>query len=99
MELPDDKGTYILIASVSQMRRLQVGSLGRFDLVIAARFENIDLLSEFITAKLGSIEGINSIQTSLHCKPIKIHNRLRLGNPEDNADSIDIQTANSVPDL
>lgn len=33
MELPDDKGTYILIASVSQMRRLQVGSLGRFELI------------------------------------------------------------------
>ena len=33
MELPEDKGTYILITSVSQVRRLQVGSLGRFDLI------------------------------------------------------------------
>jgi len=33
MELPEAKGTYILITSVSQVRRLQVGSLGRFDLI------------------------------------------------------------------
>jgi len=33
VELPEDKGTYILIASLSQMRRLQVGSLGRFDII------------------------------------------------------------------
>jgi Uri superfamily endonuclease len=33
MELPEDKGTYILVASVSQMRRLEIGSLGKFDLI------------------------------------------------------------------
>ena len=33
MQLPEDKGTYILITSVSQMRRWEVGSLGKFDLV------------------------------------------------------------------
>jgi Uri superfamily endonuclease len=33
MELPEDKGTYILITSVSQVRRLQVGSLGSFELM------------------------------------------------------------------
>ena len=33
MELPEEKGTYILIANVSQVRRLQVGSLGRFDVI------------------------------------------------------------------
>ena len=33
MALPEDKGTYLLIASVSQMRRLQVGMLGRFDII------------------------------------------------------------------
>ncbi len=33
MELPEDKGTYILIVVVTQMRRLQIGSLGKFDII------------------------------------------------------------------
>ena len=33
MELPDDKGTYVLIASVPQMKRVEVGQLGRYDIV------------------------------------------------------------------
>jgi len=32
-ELPEAKGTYILIASVSQMRHWGIGSLGKFDLI------------------------------------------------------------------
>jgi Lrp/AsnC family transcriptional regulator for asnA, asnC and gidA len=52
--------------------------LGRFDLVIAARFRNIDLLTQFVTTKLVSIAGINSVQTVLHSKPIKYHN-IRMG--------------------
>ena len=52
--------------------------LGRFDLVIAARFKNLDLLTQFISGKLTSIQGINSVQTFLHSKPIKYHN-IRLG--------------------
>lgn len=28
MELPEEKGTYVLIAAVAQMKRLEVGSLG-----------------------------------------------------------------------
>jgi len=55
--------------------------LGRFDLVIAARFRNIDILTQFVTTRLVSITGINSVQTILHSKPIKYHN-IRLGNPE-----------------
>ena len=31
--LPEDKGTYVLIASVCQMKRLEIGSLGKFDIV------------------------------------------------------------------
>ncbi|HEV2438303.1 MAG TPA: GIY-YIG nuclease family protein [Verrucomicrobiae bacterium] len=31
--LPEDKGTYVLIASVCQMKRLGIGSLGKFDMV------------------------------------------------------------------
>ena len=33
MELPEDKGTYILIATVSELRHLSIGSLGTFDLI------------------------------------------------------------------
>jgi len=33
MDLPADKGTYILIAQVAQMKRLAIGSLGQFDIV------------------------------------------------------------------
>ena len=33
MDLPDEKGTYVLIASVPQMKRLQIGRLGEFDVV------------------------------------------------------------------
>lgn len=32
MELLEDKGTYLLIAQVSQMKRLEIGSLGEFDI-------------------------------------------------------------------
>jgi Uri superfamily endonuclease len=33
MELPDKKGTYILIASILQMKRLKIGRLGTYDLL------------------------------------------------------------------
>jgi len=33
MDLPEEKGTYVLIAQVSQFKRLEVGSLGEFDIV------------------------------------------------------------------
>jgi Uri superfamily endonuclease len=33
MELPEAKGTYILIASVAHMRRWEIGRLGKFDLI------------------------------------------------------------------
>ena len=33
MDLPEDKGTYVLIASLAQMKRLEIGSLGRQDIV------------------------------------------------------------------
>lgn len=32
MDLPEDKGTYILIVLVAQMKRLQIGRLGTFDI-------------------------------------------------------------------
>src|SRR5512135_1341930 len=33
MDLPDDKGTYVLIAAVPQMKRVKVGQLGQVDIV------------------------------------------------------------------
>ena len=33
MELPDDSGTYVLIASVAQMKRVEIGRLGAHDIV------------------------------------------------------------------
>jgi Uri superfamily endonuclease len=33
MELPDERGTYILIALVLQMKRLKIGRLGAYDLL------------------------------------------------------------------
>ncbi len=33
MDPPEAKGTYILISTVAQMRRLEIGSLGAFDIV------------------------------------------------------------------
>ena len=33
MDLPADKGTYILIVQVSKMKRLAIGSLGELDII------------------------------------------------------------------
>ncbi len=33
MDPPDEKGTYVLIASVPQMKRIEIGQLGKFDIV------------------------------------------------------------------
>ncbi len=49
-------------------------SLGRFNLIIAARFHNTNLLNQFVTMGLPSIQGISSTETFLHNKPLKYHN-------------------------
>ncbi len=33
MNLPEEKGTYVFIVSVSQMKRIEIGKLGRFDII------------------------------------------------------------------
>jgi Lrp/AsnC family transcriptional regulator, regulator for asnA, asnC and gidA len=48
--------------------------LGRFDLILAVRFDNFDLLSQFVTDKLGALKGISVIETSLDCKTNKFYN-------------------------
>ena len=50
--------------------------IGRFDLLIAVHFQNIETLMEFINTTLVSVEGIKSIQTFLHGKPIKYINTM-----------------------
>lgn len=49
-------------------------SLGRFNLIIAARFHNANLLNQFVMMGLPSIQGISSTETFLHNKPLKYHN-------------------------
>jgi len=53
---------------------LASASIGRFNLIIAARFHNIDLLNHFVNMKLPAIEGVSSVETFLHNKPLKYHN-------------------------
>jgi Uri superfamily endonuclease len=33
MDVPVEKGTYVLIASVSQVKRIEIGSLGKFEVI------------------------------------------------------------------
>ena len=49
-------------------------SVGRFNLVIAARFHDIDFLDRFVTIELPAIGGVSSVETFLHNKPLKYHN-------------------------
>jgi len=49
-------------------------ALGRFNLIIAARFHNTNLLNQFVMMDLPSIQGISSTETFVHNKPLKYHN-------------------------
>jgi len=49
-------------------------SIGRFNLVIAVRFGNIDFLNHFVTVDLPAIDGVSYVETFLHNKPLKYHN-------------------------
>lgn len=48
-------------------------SIGKFNIVIAAHFRNIDLLNHFATVELPSIQGIGSAETFVHSIPLKYH--------------------------
>ncbi len=52
---------------------LASGSIGRFNIVIAARFHSIDLLNEFIHMELAKIKGVDTVETFLHTTPVKYH--------------------------
>lgn len=49
-------------------------SIGRFNLIIAARFHSIDLLDRFVNMELPIITGVGSVETFLHVMPLKYHN-------------------------
>jgi DNA-binding Lrp family transcriptional regulator len=49
-------------------------SIGRFNLIIAARFRSIDLLDRFVNMELPAIAGVGSVETFLHVRPLKYHN-------------------------
>jgi len=49
-------------------------SIGRFNILISTRFQNINMLSQFVKKKLPSIEGISSVEVFVHNKPLKYHN-------------------------
>ena len=49
-------------------------SLGRYNVVIAGHFQNIDLLNGFVTHELVAIDGVGSVETFVHNKPLKYHN-------------------------
>ena len=48
-------------------------SVGRFNIIIAARFQNLNLLNDFVGTELAEIEGISAIETFLLTKPLKYH--------------------------
>lgn len=45
--------------------------LGRFDIIVFARFRSTEDLTEFVTTELAKIDGITSCETSLLTKPRK----------------------------
>jgi Lrp/AsnC family transcriptional regulator for asnA, asnC and gidA len=46
-------------------------SVGRYDLVIEAVFDDQEHLLHFVTSKLGAIEGITGVETSMILKVAK----------------------------
>jgi Lrp/AsnC family transcriptional regulator, regulator for asnA, asnC and gidA len=53
---------------------LASASLGRFNIIISARFHNIELFTRFVNEELTRIPGINSAESFLHTRPLKYHN-------------------------
>ena len=69
IELPEAKGTYILLASLSQAKRLEIGRLGPFDLVpgfswfrqqMAERFEP-GIRPQVVSIKAPTFTGSSSL--------------------------------------
>jgi len=48
-------------------------SLGRFNIMLSARFHNVDLLAKFTSVDLPAIRGVTSVQSFIHSKPVKYY--------------------------
>lgn len=46
-------------------------SAGRYDLIVEAFFSNQEQLLDFVTDKLGALDGVNNIETSVILKVVK----------------------------
>jgi len=53
---------------------LAATSIGRFNIVISARYHNIELFTRFVNEELTKIPGINYVESFLHTRPLKYHN-------------------------
>ncbi|MBI2832450.1 MAG: Lrp/AsnC family transcriptional regulator [Chloroflexi bacterium] len=51
------------------------GSTGRFNVILSARFSDMGCLTRFLNQELPDIKEINSIESFLHNRPLKYHNR------------------------
>ncbi len=49
-------------------------SLGRFNLIVAARFLNMESLTKFVKTELQKISGVTYVEVFLHNQPLKYHN-------------------------
>ena len=49
-------------------------SIGRFNLIIAARFHSIDLLDRFVNMELPNMAVVGSVETFISVMPLKYHN-------------------------
>lgn len=62
-------------------------SLGRFNVLISARFEDIRQVNEFVNFDLGKIKGITSVETFLHTRVLKYHNVKWQGDGKHNSET------------
>jgi Lrp/AsnC family transcriptional regulator, regulator for asnA, asnC and gidA len=54
-------------------------SAGRYDLIVEAFFSNQEQLLDFVTDKLGALEGVNNIETSVILKVVKFSYEWEIG--------------------
>ena len=47
--------------------------IGRFNVLLGARFHNVDLVNLFTKVELPRIQGVDSVQTFLLNRPLKYH--------------------------
>lgn len=80
MALPEDKATYILIASVCRMKRLEIGSLGTFDIVPGYYYSYVG--SAFATGGLPACIGHHlESPTATHWHIDAHHRQQKIGAP------------------